>query len=225
MNEQATTEVLPPEAEMSDEEILALLSQEPPTDPPLAPGERRPKWDKLTPGQQIALVADQNAIELTPEQRAEIERLENDEMAKQFMKTGFGKGAGLDELGARNIFSNMMVQKFDLPTLFLAMKYYNLRSCEKAVEYADQLIQDSHTAEWLKGADPDKRENLRQQALKIKIFAVKEMSTMLKRAQEMAQKLIPAAPQKPKRNLPPDVFNQQINVNVTVPSGEKRIPV
>lgn len=213
----AETEVLPPEAEMTDEQIIAALSET-----PNAPVRRYSKgkqsdWEKMTSGQQIEFLAAQTGLQMTDEQRAEIQKLENDAMAKEFMKCGFSKHAGgVEELVARNLFSQMMMRNIEIMPLLMTVHYFNIRSAEKAVEFAEKLIEESETAEWLKGVSGDKKTNLRHQAVKIHIFAVKELSAILDRAQKLAQKIAPAvAQQKPRVNKPPTLtFNGPTQVAV-----------
>lgn len=211
-------EVRPPEADMTDEEILAALQAEPePT--PLPEGVKPPKWNKLTPGQQVLAIAEQNNMPMSPEDRAALESAENDELVKQFMKCGFGKHEALDTTLAKSIFSGMLMNRIDLPGMLATCQYYNLVGTEKAIEYAEQLKISANDI-----TDPERREAAKLQAAKLELFARKLSSDMAKRAHGIAQQVMPKeAPQRGK-NRPPDVFNQQININVAPASGVKTAP-
>ena len=208
-----TVEVLPPEADMTDEQILEALNAQ----SQARPSSGTANWDKMSAGEQVLYLAEQTNTPMTEAQKAEIQKLETEEMVKQFMKCGFSKhGSGVEELMARNLFSQMMMRNIEIMPLLMTVHYYNIRSAEKAVEFAEQLIQESETAEWLKGVSGDKKTNLRHQAVKIHIFAVKELSAILDRAQKLAQKIAPAvAQQKPRVNKPPTLtFNGPTQVAV-----------
>lgn len=208
-------EVRPPEADMTDEEILAALQAEPA--PVVLPeGVKPPKWNKLTAGQQFLTVADQNNMPMTPEQREEIEKIENEELMKQFLKTGLGKHESLDETRALSIFSSMLLNKIDLPAMLVAKQYYNIKSCEMAAEYAAALKTSA-----LDITDPERREAAKLQAGKLEIFALKTISDMIKRAHGIAQQVIPKEAPPRGKNRPPDVLNQQININVAPATGGK----
>lgn len=218
MNQESTQtpvveEVLPPESEMTDDQILEALNAQ----SQAQPSSGTARWDKMSAGEQVLYLAEQTNTQMTEAQKAEIQKLETEEMVKQFMKCGFSKhGSGVEELMARNLFSQMMMRNIEIMPLLMTVHYYNIRSAEKAVEFAEQLIQESETAEWLKGVSGDKKTNLRHQAVKIHIFAVKELSAIIERASKLANKIAPpAAPQKPNANLPPTLtFNGPTQVNV-----------
>lgn len=223
MNEEpqtqvAESEVLPPEAAMTDEEIVAALSATPDSPVRRYSKNKQSDWEKMSSGEQVLFLAQQTGLQMTDEQKAELQRLENDEMVKQFMKCGFSKHAGgVEQLMARNLFSQMVMRNIEIMPLLMTVHYYNIRSAEKAVEFAEQLIEESETAEWLKGVSGDKKTNLRHQAVKIHIFAVKELSAILDRAQKLAHKIAPTvAPMKPITNKPPSLtFNGPTQVNLT----------
>lgn len=211
-------EVRPPEADMTDEEILAALQAEPePT--PLPEGVKPPKWNKLTPGQQVLAIAEQNNMPMSPEDRAALESAENDELVKQFMKCGFGKREALDETLARSIFSSMLMNKIDIVPMLMTAQYYHIVGTEKAVEYAMQLKETALTIK-----DPERCEAAKLQAAKLELFARKLASDMIKRAHGIAQQVMPKEPPQRGKNRPPDVFNQQININVAPASGVKTAP-
>jgi hypothetical protein len=214
---EAESEVLPPEAEMTDEQIVAALNATPDAPVRRYYNGKQSDWEKMPSGEQVMFLAEQTGIQMTDEQKAELQRLENDAMVKEFMKCGFSKHAGgVEELVARNLFSQMMMKNIEIMPLLMTVHYFNIRSAEKAVEFAEKLIEESETAEWLKGVSGDKKTNLRHQAVKIHIFAVKELSAILDRAQKLAQKIAPAvAQQKPRVNKPPTLtFNGPTQVAV-----------
>lgn len=218
MNAQ-DVEVLPPEADMTDDEILKLLQTEPAPAPPLPAGVKPPKWNKLTPGQQVVFIAEQNQMPMTPEQREALEKAENDQMVKQFLACGFGKKEALDETLARSIFSSMLMSKIEIEPMLLTCQYYNLVGTEKAIAYAEELKVSALTI-----TDPERQEAAKLQALKIELFARKLSSDMAKRAHGIAQQVIPKEPPKRGKNTAPDVFNQQININVGQPTGGTTAP-
>lgn len=214
----APAETLPPEAEMTDEQIIAALSAQESAPVKRYHNGKQSDWDKTPAGEKVLFLAEQTGIAMTEEQKLELQKLETEEMVKQFMKCGFTKHEdGVQELMARNLFSQMMMKNIELMPLLMTVHYYNIRSAEKAVEFAEQLIHESETAEWLKGVSGDKKTNLRHQAVKIHIFAVKELSAILDRAAKLANKIAPAAaPLKPTLNTPPTLtFNGPTQVNVS----------
>lgn len=210
-------EQLPPEAEMTDEQILAALSVEPQA--VVNEGVKPVKWDKLTAGQQAIAVADQNNVTMTDEERAQLEEMESAELVKQFLKCGFGKREALDTTLARSIFSNMLMQKMDIPSMLFTAQYYNLVGTEKAIEYAEELKVSA-----LDIADVERREAAKLQALKLELFARKLSSEMAKRAQGLAQQIVPKEPEKRGKNKAPDVMIQMNNCIVQSPTGGNAVP-
>lgn len=215
-----TSETLPPEADMTDDQILAALSVEPPVvSEGVNEGVKPLKWHKLTPGQQAVVVADQNNVQMTDAERAELERLDKEELVAAFLKCNLGKHEALDETLARSIFSSMLMKKIEIPPMLFATQYYNMRSCEKAVEYAAQLKDSAESI-----ADPERREAAKLQAGKLEMFALKTLSDMVKRAQGLAQQIVPKEVEKKGKNKAPDVMLQQNNYYVTPPTGGNPVP-
>lgn len=210
---ETVVEPRPPEADMTDEEILAALTA-PAAVPPLPEGVRKPSWNKLTEGQKAVVVADQNGMQMTDAERAELEKLDKAELVSAFMKCNLGKGVALDETLARSLFASMLTKHIEIPQLLFVAQYFHLTGTEKAIEYAMSLRESALTI-----TDPERRENAKHQAVKIELFARKLASDMLKRAQGLAQDVAPPeAPKKPK-NKAPDVMNVQNNYYVTPPTS------
>lgn len=164
---------------------------------------------KMPVGDVVAGVLEGIGVEMTPEERKQIEGVSDDEAMQAFFDANLGNEPFIGELKARSLFGSYMMRKMNHRAIGFATRYMNIRSTQMCIEFAMKLA----TKE---GATDEDKVN----AGKLWLLANRELSVMLKRYDDIAQQLAPDGKKPKGKNKAPDIFISDSNVVVAPqPSG------
>lgn len=182
------------------EDIDKLLASEPET--------KAKSLTKMPPGEMVTTIMDAAGVEMTPEERASLETITDDEAMQAFLDANLGKESFIGEYKARSLFGSYMMRKIDVKSVGFATRLMNVRSTQQLIEFAIGLT----TAE---GATIEDKVN----AGKLWLLGNRELSVMLKRFDDLGQQLAPDKTPPKGRNKAPDIFITDSNVVVGQPSS------
>lgn len=193
-----------PEQEPTLEDIDKLFASEPAVEPKI----KGQKLSKMPPGQMVTTIMDAAGVEMTPEERASLEVITDDEAMKAFLDANLGKEPYIDEYKARSLFGSYMMRKIDVKSVGFATRLMNVRSTQQLIEFAIDLTRKP-------GATIEEQTN----AAKLWLLGNRELSVMLKRFEELGQELAPNATPPKGKNKAPDILITDSQVILGTPSS------
>ena len=191
--------VISEQAEQTADEIDRMLNaagKEPERKSP-----KLPSLAKMSTGAIVAGILDEAGVGMTDEERKKVAEISDEEAMAAFLEANLGTEPIVNEMKARSLFGQFMLQKMDIPAIGFATRFYNIRSTQECIEFAKGLCVKE-------GATIEDQVN----AGKLWLTANREFSVMLKRFVDMASEVAPQGKPPVGKNQAPDIFVENAQI-------------
>jgi hypothetical protein len=147
-------------------------------------------------------------VQLTPEFKAEMRVITDDEAMSQLLDADLGSSIRVKPLNAQIIFGKWLMTKMEIPPLMMSWWFYAIGTAKDTMDYTSDML---------------KRDGLEEptqlELLKLRTNASVGLGVLLEKMQAMAREVGALKPPPTPKNRPPNLL-MQTNVIVQQPVGK-----